>query len=146
MKIYTSGSFDVITPGHIELFTELGRFGEVYVALNPDWYINQYKGHSPTMPYKDREAILKGIKGVTEVFEKNEAPDIKPSVLRVKPNLIVYGWDWANESVFKNLCITREWLNEQKISLMFIPRLPNISSTNLKNKIYEEGKEKTGTK
>ena len=138
MKVYSVGTFDLLTPGHIDLFywcRKIAGDGEVIISLNTDEFVEQFKGHKPSMCYEDRKAILEALSMIDMVIPNSGGADSKPAILNWKPDVIVVGSDWLKKDYCKQMGFTPEWLEEQKIALMYIPRHLPQSSTLFKEKI-----------
>jgi len=66
--VITSGFFNPVHIGHINLFREAKKFGDILVVIvNNDEQV-KVKGSAPFMPEKERIEIVKAIKYVDEVF------------------------------------------------------------------------------
>ena len=139
MIVYTGGTFDVLTVGHVDLFRWCrkiaGKDGRVVIALNSDEFVSRFKGE-PTMSYEDRKALLEAIRDlIDEVIPNTGDEDSKQTILKVKPDVIVVGSDWLKKDYCKQMSFTPEWLEKNKIALMYIPRYLDISSSKIKEKI-----------
>jgi len=135
LKIYTGGTFDLLHAGHVELLRKCKELGEVTVALNTDDFIENYKGKPPVMTYQEREAVLLACRYVDRVIPNHGGLDSKPSILAVKPDLIVIGSDWAKKDYYKQMQFTTDWLDEHGIGLAYVPYSWGISSTEIKRRI-----------
>lgn len=135
--VYTGGTFDLFHKGHLEFLRRCSELGKVTVSLNTDEFILAYKGSSPIMTYDEREAVLLGCKFVENVVPNSGNEDSKPSIIAVKPNLIVIGSDWARKDYYKQMQFTQDWLDERGIGLCYIPYTQGISTTELKRRIGE---------
>ena len=67
MKVYVGMSADLIHPGHINIIEIASGYGEVTIGLLTDEAIASYK-RLPFLNYEQREAVVKNIKGVTNVI------------------------------------------------------------------------------
>ena len=156
-KIYTGGTFDLFHAGHVNFLRQcynLSRFmspkdrkqfeggwlaePEVFVSLNTDEFIYQYKGHYPVYSYQERMDILLGCKYVGHVIPNSGGADSKPAILEVKPEIIAIGTDWASKDYYKQMGFTQEWLDEQNIQLIYLPYTPGATTTELKRRISDE--------
>jgi len=138
MIVYTGGTFDVLTVGHIDLLKWCRRIagnGKVVVALNSDEFVSRFKGKT-TMCYDDRKQLLEALKTlVDEVIPNGGDEDSKPTILKVMPDVIVVGSDWLKKDYMKQMSFTPQWLEENSIALIYIPRHLDISSSKVKEKI-----------
>jgi len=135
LKIYTGGTFDLLHAGHVELLRKCKELGEVTVALNTDDFIENYKRKPPVMTYQEREAVLLACRYVDRVIPNHGGLDSKPSILAVKPDLIVIGSDWAKKDYYKQMQFTTDWLDQHGIGLAYVPYSWGISSTEIKRRI-----------
>ena len=87
------------------------------------------------MTYQEREAVLLACRYVDHVIPNHGGPDSKPSILAVKPDLIVIGSDWAKKDYYKQMQFTSDWLDEHGIGLAYVPYSWGISSTEIKRRI-----------
>jgi cytidyltransferase-like protein len=139
--VYTGGSFDLPHVGHVDLLNWcrlLAGNGKVVIALNTDKFIKGFKGHLPTLTYNDRKTMLLAFKGlVDEVVMNKSGKDSRPTILKVKPDIIVVGSDWLRKDYMKQMSFTPKWLEKNKIALCYIPRYLNISTTQIKERVKE---------
>ena len=133
--VYTGGTFDLYHKGHVDLLRRCYKFGEVVVALNTDEFVREYKGLSPVNTYEEREAVLLGCRYVDSVIPNEFGQDSKPTILKVKPDYIVVGSDWLKKDYLAQMSLTVEWLEEQAITLVYIPRVLKLSSTQIKERM-----------
>ena len=139
--VLTMGTFDLPHPGHYYLFKQCraiaGKKGEVHVGLNPDEFIREFKGRPPVQSFDERLGILHGIKYIDHIHQTPGA-DAKPLISEVSPDFLVIGVDWAPpKDYYGQLQITQEWLADRHIALLYLDRLGDHSSTNLKARIRE---------
>lgn len=139
MLVYTGGTFDALHVGHIDLLNWCRRLagdGEVIVSLNTDEFIQQYKGKPPIFTYEEREAVLLAINGLVDrVVPNTGGADSKPAIMAIKPDIIAIGSDWMRKDYCAQMGFDVDWLEEQRISLVYIPRHINMSSTQIKERI-----------
>lgn len=135
LMVYTGGTFDLIHSGHVRFLRACADLGEVTVALNTDEFIAKYKGNPPVMSYDERAAVLREFKSVKLVIPNEGGADSKPSILRVMPDIIAIGSDWAKKDYYKQMDFTQDWLDENFISLIYIPYTKGISTTELKRRM-----------
>ena len=136
--VYTGGTFDALHIGHIDLLKACKKLGYVVVALNTDEFVESYKGSKPVINYRDRSEMLLSTLYVDAVTPNESGADSKPTILKVKPDYIVIGSDWLKKDYFKQMGFTPEWLEEQNITLVYVPRHRNMSTTIIKEKIRND--------
>ena len=72
--IILSGGFDPVHKGHIRMFKEAKKIGEVFVGLNSDKWLLRKK-NKYFMPFEERKEILESIKYIDLVFDFNDDDD-----------------------------------------------------------------------
>jgi len=138
MRVYTGGTYDLFHRGHVNFLRKCAEFGEVTVALNTDEFNFEYKNRTPTMSFEDRKAVLESCKYVSEVVENTGGRDSKPTIMRVRPEIIVVASDWARKDYYKQMSFDQDWLDEQGIALCYIPYSWGISTTEILKKIGQK--------
>lgn len=138
MKVYTGGTYDLFHRGHVNFLRKCAEFGEVTVALNTDEFNYQYKNRYPVMSFEDRKAVLEACKYVSEVVENTGGEDSKPTILQVRPDIILVASDWARKDYYKQMSFDQDWLDEQGIALCYIPYSWGISTTEIIGKIGQK--------
>jgi len=137
--VYTGGTFDLFHIGHVNLLKRgraiAGEHGKVVVSLNTDEFITKFKGKAPIYSYEQRKDILEACKYVSEVIPNTGGSDSKPAILKVRPNFIVIGSDWAAKDYYKQMGFTQKWLDDQKIVLIYVPYTEGISTSEIKNTV-----------
>jgi glycerol-3-phosphate cytidylyltransferase len=138
--VYTGGTFDLFHVGHLNLLKRCyeiaGSSGQVIVSLNTDEFIYKYKGKYPVIPYQDLKTILESCKYVDSVMENYGQEDSKESIVLAQLiDVVAIGSDWARKDYYKQMNFTQDWLDEQNISLIYIPYTKGVSSTQIKTKI-----------
>jgi glycerol-3-phosphate cytidylyltransferase len=138
-KVYTGGTFDLLHYGHINILQKCkeiaGTKGKVIVALNTDEFIEKYKGSSPVCNYVEREKVLLACRYVDQVVPNSDGEDSKPTIELVCPDYIVIGSDWARKDYYKQMSFTQDWLDENNISLVYVPRTLGVSTTDIKDRL-----------
>lgn len=136
MKLYTGGTFDLFHSGHVNFLKQCKKISDVViVALNTDEFIERYKGKKPIITYEDRKSVLLSCKYVDNVIENINGEDSKPTILSVSPNIIAIGDDWAKKDYYKQMNFTQQWLDDNDITLIYIPYKYGISSTEIKKRL-----------
>lgn len=90
--VYVAMSADLVHPGHLNIIKKGAKFGDVIIGLLTDKAIASYK-RLPYMPYAQRKAVVKHIKGVTRVVPQTTL-DYRPNLKKFKPDFVVHGNDW----------------------------------------------------
>ena len=100
MKIVcTSGYFNPVHIGHINLFREAKKYGDYLVVIvNNDEQV-KLKGSKPFMDENERAEIIKAIKYVDKVILATDKDrTIKETLTRLAPDVFVKGGDSTEEN------------------------------------------------
>ena len=135
LTVYTGGTFDLVHAGHINFLKQAAEYGSVYVALNTDEFITEYKGKPPVMTYDERAYVLESCRYVTAIIPNIGGADSKKTIEQVEPDVIAVGSDWARKDYYKQMSFTQDWLDARNIHLLYIPYTQGISTTELKRRI-----------
>lgn len=136
--LYTGGTFDIFHYGHTNFLKQCAMIcDEVVVALNTDEFIKRFKGKPPVMNYSEREISLLNCPYVSRVVPNFSGADSKPTILSVNPDMIAIGDDWAHKDYYAQMNFTQNWLEENKIVLIYIPYTNKISTSEIKRRVME---------
>lgn len=90
-RVLVAGSFDILHTGHIFLFQEAAKLGDVVVVVARDSSIVKIKGQPPIIPEAQRLEIIQAIKFVSLAVLGNEGEDFLAKPLSLNPDLILLG-------------------------------------------------------
>ena len=137
--LYTGGTFDLFHFGHQNFLRQCKRVADkVVVSLNRDEFVERFKGKRPVLNYKERRQSLLHSEYVDEVVKNEAGEDSKPCILTVKPQIVAIGDDWAHKDYHKQMGFDQEWLNDNQITLIYIPYTKGISATKIKQRIIDQ--------
>jgi len=120
-KVFTTGTFDILHYGHINLLERAKELGDFLVVG-----LNVTKNGKPTYySYEERAKVLKAIKYVDEVVPIRSQED-KYAILDLV-DIFAIGDDYKG---FNDIPLI-----EAKVPVAYIPRTPNVSSTQVKTHI-----------
>ena len=91
-RVFVAGTFDILHPGHLELFRLASRYGKVYAIVARDSMAEKAKGRRPILPERVRLEMVSAIRYVYKAM-LGDPVDPLASVGRVKPHVIVLGPD-----------------------------------------------------
>ncbi|MFA5306481.1 MAG: D-glycero-beta-D-manno-heptose 1-phosphate adenylyltransferase [Candidatus Babeliales bacterium] len=98
--ILTSGTFDLLHPGHIHLLRSARSFGDLLiVAVNSDDSVKRYKGlDRPINTLGDRMTVVAALAVVDYVvlFPQDTPQEL---IEYVQPDILVKGGDYKKESI-----------------------------------------------
>lgn len=140
--IFTAGSFDALHIGHLELLKTCreyaGRTGSVVVSVNTSEFVKQFKGVDTVFSLEDRIDLLKAIRYVDRVVV-NDSQDLKPLLLKIKPDYLLIGDDWAPPKDYHaQIQASPKWLENHSIELVYVPRTTGMSTTKIKERVKYE--------
>jgi glycerol-3-phosphate cytidylyltransferase len=142
--VYTGGTFDLFHSGHVAFLRSCkriaGKDGRVVVSLNTDEFIAAYKGKPPIMSFDERKAVLMACRYVDSVVANIGGEDSKPAIENVLPDFVVIGDDWARKDYYAQMQFTQDWLDGNKIQLIYVPYTNGVSSTDIKARIVNNAK------
>ena len=125
--VWCNGTFDILHPGHIELFKVGASLGKkLIVATDTDEKIRKDKGaFKPVNNLCDRISMLQAIKYIDEVLYFNDRKELEGLIKLYMPDILLLGDDWKGGDV-----VGKEYAKEVR----FLPRL-NYSTTDIIKKI-----------
>jgi len=92
-----SGVFDLLHLGHVKFLEEAkkagGRNAELIVIVARDSTVGKRKGDKPIMSENQRRALVESLKVVNEAILGYEQFDIGKVIDKIKPDVIVFGYD-----------------------------------------------------
>jgi len=102
-KVFVGGTFDLLHPGHVELFKEASKLGDVIAVVARDETVKKLRGREPVLPQEQRRYMVESLKYVKEALVGGEDPI--ETVLRVRPDVILLGPDqgWDEEELAREL-------------------------------------------
>lgn len=136
-KVYLALSADLLHHGHMNVLAKAASLGDITIGLMTDAAIAKYK-RLPNLTYDQRELIVRGLKGVTDVIPQNTM-DYSDNLKKLKPNFVVHGDDWRNgvqkHQRGKVIEVLKEWDGE----LVEVPYTGGVNSSDLEESILEVG-------
>ncbi|WP_283112221.1 glycerol-3-phosphate cytidylyltransferase [Lactobacillus gallinarum] len=128
-RVITYGTFDLLHYGHINLLRRAKQYGDyLIVALSTDEF-NKEKGKKSYFSYEKRKMLVEAIRYVDLVIpEKNwnqKITDIKEYHI----DTFVIGDDWKGKF---------DYLKDEGINVVYLPRTPEISTSQIKSDLYNK--------
>ena len=126
--VWTNGTFDILHPGHIELFKVARSLGDkVIVATDTDEKIKKDKGFDrPVNDLRYRVAMLEAIKYIDVVLTFNTRQELEDLIQLYQPDILLLGDDWRDGEV-----VGWEHAGETR----FFPRVGGYASSSTIRKI-----------
>jgi len=125
--VYTSGTFDMLHYNHLQMIQYARGLGDILiVGVNTDELVASYKSE-PIIPFEERIQLMCAIKGPDVVIPQHSLVH-RDKVSKLKFDVFVVGDDWEGKY---------DYLEELGVSVVYFPYGKGVSSTNLKERIYE---------
>ena len=123
-KVITYGTFDVLHPGHINLLRKAKSLGDYLIVGIAGDTFNLGKGKKSCLDFSYRKEVLEAIRYVDFTFEETSWDQKIKDVKKYNADVFVIGDDWKGKFDFLlDYC-----------EVIYLPRTPNISTTELKSK------------
>lgn len=134
--VFTNGCFDLLHRGHIHLFTEAKKQGDVFaVAVNDDSSVRRLKGLSrPIFPLEERLEILEAVQDIDYLVPFSEDTPQK-IIATLLPDILIKGGDWKPEEV-----VGKSEVEDSGGKVIIVPFLSSYSSSSLIDKIIDSAK------
>jgi len=132
--VFTNGCFDLLHGGHIRLFREAKRRGDVLiVALNTDASVRRIKGPlRPIFPLKERLEVLAAVADIDYLtWFSEETP--RKTIAALLPDVLVKGGDWSPENV-----VGKAEVEGAGGRVVIVPYLKGRSSTSIIDRIIRD--------
>jgi len=125
--VYTSGTFDLLHINHLKILEYARSLGDILiVGVNTDELVTEYKS-IPIVPFKERLAIIKALR-YPDIVIPQTSMDHHDKVKKLHFDIFVVGDDWAGKF---------DYLEEMGVTVIYFPYGSGVSSSKLKNKIYQ---------
>jgi choline-phosphate cytidylyltransferase/glycerol-3-phosphate cytidylyltransferase len=128
--VYTSGTFDMLHYNHLKMIEYARALGDILiVGVNTDELVASYKSQ-PIIPFEERIGLMKALK-YPDIVIPQHSLDHTDKIKTLNFDIFVVGDDWVGKF---------DYLKEQGVSVVYFPYGRGITSSNLKQKIYENYK------
>lgn len=125
--VYTSGTFDLFHSNHLKMIKYARGLADVLiVGVSTDELVCSYK-NPPIIPFEERFAIIEALKW-TDIVIPQVTLDHSQKVKDLNIDIFVVGDDWRGKY---------DYLKDFGIQVFYFPYGSGVSSTSLKQKIYE---------
>lgn len=133
-RVITYGTFDLLHYGHINLLRRAKQYGDyLIVALSTDEFNWNEKNKKCFFSFEQRKQLLESIRYVDLVIPEENWDQKRTDVKEYHIDTFVMGDDWKGKFDFLNdLC-----------EVVYLPRTPEISTTQIKQELQEQGKRKS---
>ena len=128
--VITYGTYDLFHVGHLNLLKRAKELGDyLIVAVSSDEFNWNEKQKKCQIKDVDRMAIVEAIKYVDKVIPEDNWEQKKTDVEKYNVDVFVMGDDWKGKFDF---------LKEQGVEVVYLPRTEGISSTQLKEEMAKK--------
>jgi choline-phosphate cytidylyltransferase/glycerol-3-phosphate cytidylyltransferase len=125
--VYTSGTFDMLHYNHLKMIEYARALGDILiVGVNTDELVISYKSQ-PIIPFEERIGLMKALK-YPDIVIPQHSLNHADKVEKLNMDVFVVGDDWAGKF---------DYLKEQGVTVVYFPYGKGVTSTNLKQKIYD---------
>lgn len=126
MKVFVSGTYDILHAGHIQFFKEAKALGDyLIVSFCSDLNLLKYKGRRSCMPDDNKKVLLESIRYVDKVVigtDDGGVWDFVSSFLDEKPDILVVTTD------DKHIEEKRKFCEEHKAKFIVLPKTPPLAT------------------
>lgn len=125
--VYTSGTFDMLHANHIKMIEYARSLGDILiVGVNTDELVESYKS-TPIIPFEERITLVKALK-YPDIVIPQRSLDHTDKVKKLNFDVFVVGDDWTGKY---------DYLKDLGVDVVYFPYGAGVSSTKLKERIYE---------
>lgn len=102
-RVLTYGTYDLITPGHIQHLKESKEMGDyLIVGLSTDEF-NHIKNKFSYLSYEERKIVLEAIRYVDEVIPETNWDQKPDDIKKHNIDILTMGSDWEGNPKFEYL-------------------------------------------
>lgn len=124
-RVITYGTFDLLHYGHINLLRRAKEYGDyLIVGLSTDTFNDVCKNKKCYFSYEQRKQLLESVRYVDLVIPEEEWEQKRSDMHEYHVDTFVIGDDWKGKFDF---------LTEEGVEVVYLPRTPEISTTQIKN-------------
>lgn len=136
MRVYTTGVFDILHRGHLDLLSQAAALGELTVGIMTDRGVEASRGARPVLSLEEREAQIRSLPFVADVIHFTEV-DQRSNYAALRPDIVVQTDDWML-SADRTAAIT--FLRDKGIRLVLLPRASEISTAEIRKRVERSGR------
>jgi rfaE bifunctional protein nucleotidyltransferase chain/domain len=131
--VFTNGCFDILHAGHVRYLAAAGAEGDLLVVgLNSDASVRLIKGDKRPIVHQDHRAEVLASLACVDYVVLFDSPDPLTLIQTLKPDVLVKGADWAEETI-----VGSEFVKSNGGSVVRISLVPEISTSQIIEKILE---------
>ncbi len=131
--VFTNGCFDIMHVGHVRYLAAAGAEGDLLVVgMNSDASVRLIKGEKRPIVHQDHRAEVLANLDCVDFVVFFDSPDPLALIQTLKPDVLVKGADWMEESI-----IGGEFVKSNGGSVVRISLVPEVSTSQIIEKILE---------
>ncbi len=131
--VFTNGCFDILHVGHVRYLAAAGAEGDLLVVgMNSDVSVRLIKGDKRPIVNQDHRAEVLASLGCVDYVVLFDAPDPLALIQTLKPDVLVKGADWTEETI-----IGGEFVKTNGGSVVRISLVPEVSTSQIIEKILK---------
>ena len=128
-RVITYGTFDLLHYGHINLLRRAKALGDyLIVVISSDEFNWNEKHKKCYFSYEQRKALVEAIRYVDLVIPEESWSQKRTDMHEYHIDTFVMGDDWKGKFDF---------LKEEGVEVVYLPRTPEISSSQIKKDLYD---------
>ena len=128
-RVITYGTFDLLHYGHINLLRRAKALGDyLIVVISSDEFNWNEKHKKCYFTYEQRKALVEAIRYVDLVIPEESWEQKRTDMHEYHIDTFVMGDDWKGKFDF---------LKEEGVEVVYLPRTPEISSSQIKKDLYD---------
>lgn len=129
-RVITYGTFDLLHYGHINLLERAKALGDyLIVAISTDEFNSIEKNKKTYFTFEQRKKLLEALRCVDLVIPEENWEQKKSDVHLYQVDTFVMGDDWKGKFDF---------LEDEGVEVVYLPRTPEISTTQIKKDLHEK--------
>ena len=131
ITVWTNGCFDILHPGHMELFKIAKSLGDrLIVGLDTDERVRKDKGSNRPINSLDfRKSMLEANKNIDLVIPFGSRQELEQTIELYYPDILLVGGDWRDGDV-----VGRDYAKEVR----FFNRVGGYSTTDIIDNIINK--------
>lgn len=129
-RVITYGTFDLLHYGHINLLRRAKALGDyLIVVISTDEFNWNSKHKKCYFSYEQRKALVESVRYVDLVIPEESWEQKRSDMHEYHVNTFVIGDDWTGKF---------DYLKEEGVEVVYLPRTPEISSSQIKKDLHSE--------
>ena len=128
-RVITYGTFDLLHYGHINLLKRAKALGDyLIVVVSTDEFNWNQKHKKCYFSYEKRKALVEAVRYVDLVIPEESWEQKRSDMHEYHIDTFVMGDDWKGKF---------DYLKEEGVEVVYLPRTPEISSSQIKKDLYD---------